>query len=112
MGFWSGLIVLDAATYLLVSLVVIGGVSLPKANAAKVVLIGAATFVSLVVFLFLGEINWFASLPLMLGSALGGWLGAALALGPRARLWIYRLLITTLSVDALRMFWGWLQASS
>lgn len=108
-GFWSGLIVLDAATYLLVGLVVVGGVALPRANAAKVVLIGAATLVSVAVFLVRGEIDWFASLPLMLGSALGGWLGAALALGPRAKLWIYRLLLASLGFEALRMLWGWLK---
>jgi hypothetical protein len=39
----------------------------------------------------------------MLGSALGGWLGAALALGPQARQWIYRLLILALSAEVVLM---------
>ena len=39
----------------------------------------------------------------MLGSALGGWLGAALALGPRAKQWIYRLLILALSAEVINM---------
>ena len=109
-GFWTGLIVLDAATYLLVALVLIGGLSLPRANVIKVVLVGTATIASLVVFIAKGEIDWFASLPLLVGSALGGWLGAALALGPNARLWIYRLLIGTLGLETLGMLWHWLRA--
>jgi len=108
-GLWTGLIVLDAATYLLVSLVLVGGVALPKANVLKVLLIGPATLASLVVFLARGEIDAFLALPLALGSALGGWLGAALALGPHARLWIYRLLIGTLGFEAVHMLWGWLK---
>jgi hypothetical protein len=35
----------------------------------------------------------------MLGSAVGGWLGASLALGPRARQWIVRLLIVALASE-------------
>lgn len=108
-GLWTGLIVLDAATYLLVCLVLVGGLSLPRANVIKVLLIGMATIASLVVFIARGEIDWFASLPLLLGSALGGWLGAALALGPNARQWIYRLLVATLGFETLQMLWGWLQ---
>lgn len=50
-----------------------------------------------------GELDWGAALPLMLGSALGGWLGAALALGSQARQWIYRLLILALSAEVVVM---------
>ena len=102
-GFWTGLIVLDAATYLLVSLVLVGGVALKQANAMKSVLIGIGSLGSLVLFAGHGELDWGAALPLMLGSALGGWLGAALALGPQAKQWIYRLLVLTLSLEVLLM---------
>lgn len=104
-GLWTGLIVLDAATYLLVSLVLIGGVALQQATAIKVVLIGGATVGSVIIFLARGDVDWSAATPLLLGSALGGWLGAALALGPRARIWIYRLLIAALASElALMLF--------
>ena len=102
-GFWTGLIVLDAATYLLVGLVLVGGVALQQANAIKAVLIGLGSLGSLAVFARGGELDWGAALPLMLGSALGGWLGAALALGPRAKQWIYRLLILALSAEVINM---------
>jgi len=105
-GLWTGLIVLDAAIYLLVSLVLIGGLSLQQASAVKVVLIGLATVISLVVFIHGGELDWQAALPLMLGSALGGWLGASLALGSQSRLWIYRLLLMALSLELVSMFWS------
>jgi uncharacterized membrane protein YfcA len=71
-GFWTGLIVLDAATYLLVGLVLVGGVALQQANAIKAVLIGLASLASLAVFARGGELDWGAALPLMLGSAPGG----------------------------------------
>lgn len=110
-GFWTGLIVLDSATYLLVSLVLVGGVALQQANAIKAVLIGLASLGSVVVFARDGELDWGAALPLMLGSALGGWLGAALALGPQAKQWIYRLLILALSAEVLLMLVRWLVRS-
>ena len=106
-GLWTGLIVLDAATYMLVSLVLVGGVALQQANAIKTVLIGVATLGSLAVFVHSGQLAWGAGVPLLLGSALGGWLGASLALGPNARLWIYRLLITALSLEVVLSLAGW-----
>jgi len=106
-GLWTGLIVLDSATYLLMSLVLVGGVALQQANAVKAVLIGSATVVSLAVFIHNGEVAWGAALPLMLGSAVGGWLGASLALGPNARQWIYRLLIAALALELGAMVLGW-----
>jgi len=107
-GFWAGLIVLDTATYLLVCLVLVGGIALPRANAIKVVLLTASVLVSLLVFSWSGEVAWRQALPLMLGSALGGWLGAGLALGPDARLWIYRLLVLALGLEVLHQLWQWL----
>lgn len=39
------------------------------------------------------------------GQWMGGWLGASLALGPNARLWIYRLLIAAVPLDLVAMCW-------
>lgn len=102
-GLWSGLIVLDAATYLLVTLVLVGQLPLVQANGIKVFLIGTATLASLVVFVLHGQVDWMSGIPLMIGSALGGWLGASLALGPNARLWIYRLLLFALGLELVLM---------
>lgn len=73
--------------------------ALQQANAIKAVLIGLASMASLAVFARGGDVDWAAALPLMLGSAVGGWLGASLALGPRARQWIVRLLIVALASE-------------
>lgn len=105
-GAWAGLIVLDSGTYLLIALVLVGGLSLRQANAIKVVLIGSATLMSVAVFLLQGEVNWFYGVPLMIGSAFGGSLGARLALGPAARQWIYRLLLGALSIEAAMSLWA------
>lgn len=105
-GVWTGLIVLDSGTYLLITLVLVGGLSLRQANAIKVVLIGSATLLSGAIFLIQGEVNWFYGIPLMIGSAIGGMLGARLALGPAARQWIYRLLLAALSVEAALSVWA------
>jgi uncharacterized membrane protein YfcA len=105
-GLWTGLIVLDSGTYLLISLVLVGGLSLRQASAVKVVLIGLATVISMAIFILKGEVNWGSALPLMLGSALGGRLGAALVLGPAARQWIYRLLILAIFLEIISMFWS------
>jgi uncharacterized membrane protein YfcA len=101
------LIVLDSGTYLLMSLVMVGGLALQQASAVKAVLLGAATVVTLAVFIDSGQVAWWAAWPLMLGSALGGWLGALLALGPNSRIWIYRLLIAALSLELVAMVFGW-----
>ena len=51
---------------------------------ASMVVIGLATVISMAIFILKVDVNWRSALPLMLGSALGGRLGAALVLGPAA----------------------------
>ncbi len=41
-GLWTSLIMLDSGTYLLMSLVLVGGLALQQASAVKAVMIGAA----------------------------------------------------------------------
>ena len=101
-----------SGTYLLISLVLIGGLSLKQANAVKVVLVGGATLISLAVFIVGGEIDWPSAFPLMLGSAVGGRFGAAVALRPSARQWIDRLLILALLLELASMVWMWISPST
>jgi uncharacterized membrane protein YfcA len=102
-GIWAGFIVLDTATYILLSLVLLAGVSLVQANGVKIVLMGAASLLSVIFFVANGDVNWSAALPLSIGSVAGSVLGSRLALGPRAQQWIYRLLIVTISAELVAM---------
>lgn len=111
-GLWTGLIVIDAGIYLLISLVLLGGLSTRQANAVKVVLIAVATVISLFVFIRDGDVDWASALPLMLGSALGGRLGGGLVLVSGARIWIYRLLVLAISLEVVSMFWMWVHPSA
>jgi uncharacterized membrane protein YfcA len=102
-GIWAGFIVLDTATYILLSMVLLAGVSLVQANGVKIVLMGAASLLSVIFFVANGDVNWMAALPLSIGSVAGSVLGSRLALGPRAQQWIYRLLIVTISAELVAM---------
>jgi uncharacterized membrane protein YfcA len=102
-GIWAGFIVLDTSTYILLSLVLVAGVSLIQANGVKIVLMGAASLLSVVFFVVDGEVNWMAALPLSIGSVVGSVFGSRLALGPKAQQWIYRLLLVTISAELVAM---------
>jgi uncharacterized membrane protein YfcA len=102
-GTWAGFIVLDTSTYILLSLVLLAGVSLVQANGVKIVLMGAASLLSVIFFVAGGEVNWMAALPLSIGSVAGSVVGSRLALGPKAQQWIYRLLIVTISAELVAM---------
>ncbi|MCP9777875.1 MULTISPECIES: sulfite exporter TauE/SafE family protein [unclassified Cyanobium] len=98
---WNGFIVLDAGTYLLLSLTLLGGLGLAQANAMKVVLMGASGLFSLLIFSGYSAVNWNASVPLVIGSILGSTIGSKLALGPGAKKWIYWSLVAGISTNLL-----------
>jgi uncharacterized membrane protein YfcA len=102
-GIWAGFIVLDTSTYILLSLVLVAGVSLIQANGVKIVLMGAASLLSVLFFVADHEVNWIAVLPLSIGSLLGSAFGSRLALGPSAQQWIYRLLLVTIAAELVAM---------
>ena len=102
-GIWAGFIVLDTSTYLLLSLVLLAGVSLVQANGVKIVLMGAASLLSVIFFVADGDVNWMVALPLSIGSVAGSVLGSRVALGPRAQQWIFRLLVVTISAELVAM---------
>jgi uncharacterized membrane protein YfcA len=104
-GVWAGFIVLDTATYLLLALVLLAGVSLTQANSVKIVLMGLASLLSAVFYAAAGVVNWPVALLLTSGSVVGSFLGARVALGPRAQQWIYRLLLITISGEIVVMVW-------
>jgi len=102
-GLWGGFIVLDASTYALMVLVLGIGYDLNKANAIKAVAIFPATFISLAIFAWAGEIDWRVGLLLSLGSIIGAWIGAALAVKEWIKVWIYRILIVILILEIYQL---------
>ncbi|MCP5025068.1 MAG: sulfite exporter TauE/SafE family protein [Actinomycetia bacterium] len=55
------------------------GIDLLKANAIKTVVILALTLVAVPVFILDGQVRWFPALILAIGTGVGGWLGARIA---------------------------------
>ncbi|RJR42085.1 MAG: sulfite exporter TauE/SafE family protein [Deltaproteobacteria bacterium] len=102
-GLWGGFIVLDASTYALMVLVLGIGYDLKKANAIKAVAIFPMTITSMAIFAWAGEVDWRVGLILSLGSVIGAWIGAALAVKEEIKIWIYRILIVILVLEIYQL---------
>ncbi len=102
-GLWGGFIVLDASTYALMVLVLAIGYDLKKANAIKAVAIFPMTIAALAIFAEAREINWRVGLLLSVGSIIGAWIGAALAVKEGIKIWIYRILIAVLLLELYQL---------
>ena len=100
---WSGFIVLDGMTYLLMALVLSVGCDVVSANAAKSAIAVVIASVSLVVLAAGRNVDWAAGVPLAVGAVLGGLVAARLALHPSAARWIYRLLVFIISGEVAQL---------
>lgn len=105
-GVWAGLIAVDSGTYALAVLVLLGRFAIREANAIKVTALGAAALISLLVFSGRGEIDWHTASLLAVGSIIGAFLGARLALGPHAAKWVFRLLVLVLVIEVVHLGLG------
>ena len=101
LGIWGGLIVLDTATFILFSLMLHLGIDFIEANATKSALCLIFSFVSLFLFGWAGEVNWFYGGCLSVGSFFGGYVGSIFAAKEKSRVWVFILLITILSIEIL-----------
>jgi len=104
-GVWGGLIVLDTATFILFSLLLHLGIDFIEANAIKSALCLIFSFVSLCLFAFNGDVNWFLGGCLAVGSFFGGYIGSKFASKEKSRIWAFVLLITLLSVEILLLIY-------
>ena len=95
-GIWTGFIVLDCATYMLLVLVLAAGLPLVGANAIKNVLLVPTTAVAMAIFAANQSIDWAVGGAMALGSVVGGLLGARLAISELARRWIVGLLVVVI----------------
>jgi uncharacterized membrane protein YfcA len=102
-GVWTGFIVLDCATYMLLVLVLMAGLPLVEANAIKNVLLVPTTAVAMLIFASNQSIDWSLGGAMALGSIVGGFLGTRLAISEQARRWIVGLLITVIVGELIHL---------
>lgn len=95
-GIWTGFIVLDGGTYLLLLLVFSVGFSVLGANAAKAAIMATIAAVTLPVLAVGDHVDWGAAGVMSVGSLAGGLLAARVARVPGAARWVYRLIVVIL----------------
>ncbi|AII48580.1 hypothetical protein KR52_05410 [Synechococcus sp. KORDI-52] len=105
-GFWTGFIVLDSATYMILALVMLGSMDVTEANPIKAVFLLTASILSIPIFFLEGKIDWVPGITLAAGGALGSWWAAKVALQPWIKKWIYFLLIAVVSIELIVMIIG------
>jgi uncharacterized membrane protein YfcA len=105
-GIWAGLIVLDAYTYLLLTLVLAVGYDLVGANAMKAVSGIGFTVAAIILFAGRAEVAWTAGILMSVGAMAGAWLGAQLAASERSKVWVFRVLVVTIVGEIVRMIWS------
>jgi uncharacterized protein len=105
-GIWTGLIVLDGYTYLLLTLVLAVGYDLIGANALKAVAGIGVTVVAIALFAERAQVEWVAGSVMSLGAMAGAWLGAKLAASERSKVWVFRVLVVTIVGEIVRMVLG------
>lgn len=102
-GIWTGFIVLDCATYMLLVLVLAACLPLIDANAIKSVLLIPTTIVAMLIFAESGSIDWRLGGGMALGSVAGGYLGARVSISAQARRWIVGLLVTVIVGELIHL---------
>ena len=104
-GIWCGFIVLDGATYLLLTLTLLVGLNLTQANAVKSVVTVAVTAVAMVIFAFRADVNWSVGALMGVGSVVGGLIGARVATSPLSKKIIFPLLVGVITLELLHLLW-------
>jgi uncharacterized membrane protein YfcA len=102
-GFWTGLIVVGSGVFLLLTLVLIANCRVTQANAVKVLSLGIAGLLAVIVFAIKGQIVWSAAIPVSIGSVIGSLIAAKLVMRPNAGKWVYALILLTLGTEIVRI---------
>lgn len=108
-GIWTGFIVLDGGTYLLLLLVFSVGFSVLGANAAKSAIMATIAAVTLPVLAVGHHIEWGAAGVMSVGALAGGLLAARVAMVPGAARWVYRLIVVILIGELGHLAFGGLR---
>ncbi len=108
-GIWTGFIILDGGTYLLILLVLSVRFDVLSANAAKAAIMLSVAAVTLPVLAIGHHVEWGSAAVMSAGALSGGLLAARVAMIPGVARWIYRLIVVILIGElahlALRGVW-------
>ncbi|MGI9125342.1 MAG: sulfite exporter TauE/SafE family protein [Mycobacterium sp.] len=104
-GIWTGFIVLDGGTYLIILFVLSVGMDLLGANAAKAVIMASIAAVTLPVLAAGHHVDWWAAAVMAAGAVVGGLAGARVALIPGVAPWVYRLIVLILAGELAHLAW-------
>ena len=104
-GFWAGFIVLDSATFMLLSFVMLARYELVPANAMKNLMLVVISIPSVFLFTMKGEIDWGIGAAMAMGSVGGSTLGGEFSVSPTAKVWIFRLLVIVVGLEIVHLIW-------
>lgn len=101
-GFWGGLIQVGVGFLLMPVLHRVMGLNLVQVNMHKVFIVLIYTSVALAIFASQLELMWVASIGLVAGNSLGGWLGVHTTIS-KGELWIKRVFYVVLSAFIIKL---------
>lgn len=105
MGFYAGFIQVGTGVFLVIFLALVGKYSLVDANGIKLSAFALYTAVCIIIFGFMGKINWEIGAVLALGQGIGAYVAARVATGyPNANGFVRYLLIIVLIIAIGQMF--------
>ncbi len=105
LGFYGGFIQMGMGVFFLAVMVLYAHYSLIAANAVKVFVVGAYTFLVILIFQWQGLINWKIGLLMAVGQTLGGYTTAHYAATyPQANVWAHRVLVAVVLLALIKLF--------
>ncbi len=105
LGFYGGFIQMGMGVFFLAVMVLFAHYSLIDANAVKLFVVGAYTFLVILIFQSQGLIDWKIGLIMAAGQTVGGYFTAHYAsLYKEANIWAHRLLIVVVILAIIKLF--------
>lgn len=101
-GVYGGFLQAGVGIFLLAGLVLGAGYDIVRANAVKVAIVLALTFVALIVFMTSLQIEWVTGLLMGAGNMIGAWLATRFAVDKGA-VWVRRFVIVVVLVSAAQL---------
>ncbi len=101
-GMYGGFIQAGIGFIIIASLSLLTGMSLVKINSLKNFVVLFYMFISLVVFIWEGKVDWVLGLTLSVGNGIGGWIGSSFAVAKGDK-WIRMFLIIVVSIMAVKL---------